>query len=59
MSRRATIIGSVIALVAVAGLGWLAWDLTHPEPGTATAGGPGGRAPSFFVRGSTSPGAGA
>ncbi|WP_411879920.1 efflux RND transporter periplasmic adaptor subunit [Polaromonas sp. YR568] len=40
ISRRASIIGSVIALIALAGLGWLAWHLTHPS--TDAAGGPGG-----------------
>lgn len=38
ISRRASIIGSVIALVALAGIGWLAWHLTHPSA-DATAGG--------------------
>ena len=40
ISRRASIIGSVIALVALAGIGWLAWHLTHPS--TDAAAGPGG-----------------
>ncbi|MFC5497692.1 efflux RND transporter periplasmic adaptor subunit [Caenimonas terrae] len=40
VSRRTTIIGSVIALAVVAALGWLAWDLTHPSAGTG--GGPAG-----------------
>ena len=31
ISRRARIIGSLLALVVVAGVGWLAWELTHPE----------------------------
>ncbi|MDB5762990.1 MAG: secretion protein HlyD [Herminiimonas sp.] len=43
--RRASIIGSVIALIALAALGWLAWHLTHPD--TAASGnarpGAGGR----------------
>lgn len=53
MSRRGMFIGGVIAVLAVAGLGWLAWSLTQPaETGTAQAGpggarragmGPGGR----------------
>jgi multidrug efflux system membrane fusion protein len=30
ISRRASIIGSLIALLALGGLGWLAWHLTHP-----------------------------
>jgi multidrug efflux system membrane fusion protein len=40
ISRRASIIGSVIAVLALAGIGWLAWHLTHPS--TDAAGGPGG-----------------
>ncbi|WP_048439892.1 efflux RND transporter periplasmic adaptor subunit [Caenimonas sp. SL110] len=39
VSRRSTIIGSVIALLAVAGIGWLAWSLTHPDTPAAGAGG--------------------
>ncbi|MEO7392664.1 MAG: efflux RND transporter periplasmic adaptor subunit [Ramlibacter sp.] len=31
ISRRATLIGSVIAMLVAAGVGWLAWDLTHPD----------------------------
>src|SRR3954463_10115045 len=45
LSRRASLIGTVIALVVAAGLAWLAWDLTRPEqqsPGARGAGGPGG-----------------
>jgi multidrug efflux system membrane fusion protein len=38
-SRRAKIIGSVIAVLAMLALGGLAWYLTHPE--AAPAGGPG------------------
>jgi len=48
LSRRASIIGAVIAILALAGTGWLAWHLTHPSPeaGSTTAGaaGPGGAA---------------
>ena len=40
LSRRASIIGTVIALLVAAGLAWLAWDLTRPEQ-TASARGPG------------------
>jgi membrane fusion protein, multidrug efflux system len=40
ISRRGSIIGGIIALLVVAGVGWLAWSLTHP--GTPAAGGPGG-----------------
>ncbi|WP_309684029.1 efflux RND transporter periplasmic adaptor subunit [Polaromonas sp.] len=46
LSRRASLIGGLIAVLALAGTGWLAWRLTHttPEAGsTATApGAPGG-----------------
>ncbi len=47
MSRRASIIGSVVAVLALAGTGWLAWHLTQPAKEAATAGpsgppGPGG-----------------
>jgi multidrug efflux system membrane fusion protein len=50
LSRRATLIGTVLALVIAAGLAWLAWDLTRPEqlsgmqrgPGSRAGGGPGG-----------------
>jgi multidrug efflux system membrane fusion protein len=54
-SRRSKIIGGVIAVAAMAGLGWLAWHLTHPaagqgqgqgqgqsQGGPGAAGGPGG-----------------
>jgi multidrug efflux system membrane fusion protein len=61
VSRRTTIIGSVIALAVVAALGWLAWDLTHPTTGAAGGasgaragaggggGGPGGGGPGGGV----------
>lgn len=53
LSRRASLIGTVIALLVAAGVAWLAWDLTRPEqtsamqrrpggPGVPAAGGPGG-----------------
>ena len=38
VSRRATLIGAVIALLVVGGVGWLAWDLTHPAPDAGAAG---------------------
>jgi len=43
ISRRASIIGSVIAVVALAGIGWLAWHLTHPSADAAAGGFAGGR----------------
>ncbi len=43
LSRRASIIGAVVAILALAGTGWLAWHLTHPSPEAGTtAAGPGG-----------------
>lgn len=43
LSRRAILIGSLIAVIALAGTGWLAWRLTHPAAdGSTTA--PGGAA---------------
>ncbi|MGV3569439.1 MAG: efflux RND transporter periplasmic adaptor subunit, partial [Ramlibacter sp.] len=41
LSRRASLIGTTIALLLAAGLAWLAWDLTRPADTTA-ARGPGG-----------------
>jgi multidrug efflux system membrane fusion protein len=43
-SRRALIIGGVIAVLVLAGLGWLAWHLTHSDSAASPAGarGPGG-----------------
>jgi multidrug efflux system membrane fusion protein len=46
LSRRASIIGSVIAVLLLAGTGWLAWHLTRP-PADPTAGGPGGPGGAF------------
>src|SRR5450830_127215 len=39
-SRRSKIIGTIIALAAMVGLGWLAWHLTHPDA-QAQTGAPG------------------
>ncbi|HAL40532.1 MAG TPA: efflux transporter periplasmic adaptor subunit [Polaromonas sp.] len=40
--RRASIIGSIVAVLALVGTGWLAWHLTHPLPEAgSTAAGPG------------------
>jgi membrane fusion protein, multidrug efflux system len=41
LSRRATLLGSVIALLVVVGVGWLAWDLTHPDNAAVADGRPG------------------
>jgi membrane fusion protein, multidrug efflux system len=42
-SRRASLIGSAIALIVLGGLGWLAWHLTHPDTPDAAAGAGRGR----------------
>jgi membrane fusion protein, multidrug efflux system len=42
ISRRATLVGSLIAILMVAGVGWLAYHLTHPATTGATADGAGG-----------------
>src|SRR5262245_58508047 len=42
LSRRASLIGTVIALLVAAGLAWLAWDLTRPEETAAVQRGAGG-----------------
>jgi membrane fusion protein, multidrug efflux system len=55
MSRRGKLVGTLIALLVVAGVGWLAWDLTRDDAASASvrggapggsggAGGPGGPA---------------
>jgi membrane fusion protein, multidrug efflux system len=52
IGTRATLIGSLIAIVIVGGVGWLAWELTHREAavadgrpaGPGAGGGRGGRA---------------
>lgn len=44
LSRRASIIGTVLALLVAAGLAWLAWDLTRPEQTASMQRGAGGRA---------------
>ena len=42
ISRRATLIGSLIAILVVGAVGWLAWELTHsPSPAVAEGGRPG------------------
>lgn len=43
ISRRASIIGSLIAVLVLAGTGWLAWRLTHPSADSAAGGFAGGR----------------
>ncbi|MBK5205525.1 MAG: efflux RND transporter periplasmic adaptor subunit [Polaromonas sp.] len=44
LSRRASIVGSIVAVLALAGTGWLAWHLTHPSAeSSSSAAGPAGR----------------
>lgn len=43
LSRRATWIGGIAAVLVLGGLGWLAWHLTHNDD--SAAGGPGGGGP--------------
>jgi membrane fusion protein, multidrug efflux system len=38
LSRRSAIIGGLLAVLALAGTGWLAWRLTHPDTPADTAG---------------------
>ncbi len=55
LGRRATIIGSLLALATLAGVGWLAWDLTHPD---APAPAQGARAPGAPAAGGAGPAGG-
>jgi multidrug efflux system membrane fusion protein len=43
ISRRAAMVGSVIALLVAVGLGWLAWSLTQPATDTSATAGAGAR----------------
>lgn len=44
VSRRARLIGGLLAALALGGTGWLAWHLTHPAaPAGGAAAGPGGQ----------------
>ena len=40
ISRRASIVGTLIALAVLAGIAWLAWSLTHPDGAGTAAKGP-------------------
>jgi multidrug efflux system membrane fusion protein len=42
LGRRASLIGTALALLVAAGLAWLAWDLTRPAQTAAIQGGPAG-----------------
>ena len=41
MSRRTRVVGGLLALLILAGTGWLAWHLTHPDASADAAGGTG------------------
>jgi multidrug efflux system membrane fusion protein len=56
LSRRASILGAVIALLVVGGVGWLAWSLTHQDKTSQSAGGPGGAGPGGGGGGPGGPG---
>jgi multidrug efflux system membrane fusion protein len=45
ISRRATLLGSLIAIAVVGGVGWLAWELTHRDAPAVAGAGPGGGGP--------------
>jgi multidrug efflux system membrane fusion protein len=40
-TRRSRVIGTIVAILAMAGLGWLAWHLTHQAPAAGAGAGPG------------------
>ena len=43
MSRRSRLLGSLLAVLVLAGTGWLAWHLTHPDAPAGAPGAAGGR----------------
>jgi membrane fusion protein, multidrug efflux system len=43
LSRRRSVVGSLIAVAVLAAIGWLAWHLTHQQDSAAPSGGPGAR----------------
>jgi multidrug efflux system membrane fusion protein len=57
-SRRSKVIGGVIAIVAMAGLGYLAWHLTHKAPEGARGGAPGAQGGGRGGPGGGGPGGG-
>jgi multidrug efflux system membrane fusion protein len=56
-TRRSRVIGTIVAILAMAGLGWLAWHLTHQPTGTGAGAGPGAAA-GARGQGGGAPGAG-
>jgi multidrug efflux system membrane fusion protein len=57
-SRRSKVIGGVIAIAAMAGLGYLAWHLTHKAPEGARGGAPGAQGGGRGGPGGGGPGGG-
>jgi multidrug efflux system membrane fusion protein len=57
-SRRSKVIGGVIAIAAMAGLGYLAWHLTHKAPAGAQGGAPGAQGGGRGGPGGGGPGGG-
>jgi multidrug efflux system membrane fusion protein len=56
-THRSRVIGAIVAILAMAGLGWLAWHLTHQPAGTGAGAGPGATA-GAGRQGGGAPGAG-
>jgi multidrug efflux system membrane fusion protein len=61
-TRRSRIIGAIVAILVMAGLGWLAWHLTHQPAGTGAGAGAGagarGQGGAAGVGGGGGPGGG-
>lgn len=49
LSRRSAVMGGVLAVLILAGTGWLAWHLTHPAAGAASGPGSANRRPATTV----------
>ena len=56
LSRRARLLGGLLALLVLGGTGWLAWDLTHPAAPVAAASSAPGAAGANRPAGSGGPG---
>jgi multidrug efflux system membrane fusion protein len=58
-TRRSRVIGAIVAILVMAGLGWLAWHLTHQPAGGAGAGAGAGQGAAAGARGQGAGGPGA